>query len=348
MIQAVAWKNDCLEMLDQTQLPSATVYLQLRQIEEVFEAIQKLRVRGAPAIGITAAYGLYLGIRDAALNSREEFFQVLEEKIRCLASARPTAVNLFWALQEIKNKLERLTELGPAELKTHALRLAKELHEDDCDRCARMAAHGQEVVPNNARILTHCNTGALATGGIGTALGVIYQAHMAGKKVQVYADETRPVLQGARLTMWELSVAQIPGQLVCDSMAAALMQQKKVDLVIVGADRISADGSVANKIGTYNLAITARYHNVPFYVAAPLSTFDLTISHGSQIPIETRDEDEVRRVFDKSLITLPEAKCWNPAFDVTPPELITGIITERGIIYPPYPETIRAHFHESQ
>lgn len=341
MIQAVLWKKDHLALLDQTLLPETTQYLEIRGIEEAFEAIQKLRVRGAPAIGITAAYGLFLGMRGVAASSREEFFRVLDDKIRYLASARPTAVNLFWALQELRRKTEEFPVREVAKLKNCLLELAITLHEDDRQRCQLMAEHGQKLVPQNARIITHCNTGALATGGIGTAFGVIFQAHVAGKNVHVFADETRPVLQGARLTMWELAAAQIPSQLICDGMAASLMRQQKIDLVIVGADRIAADGSVANKIGTYSLAIVAKHHAVPFYVAAPLSTFDLNIASGSDIPIEVRDENEIRRVFGKALITLPDAKCWNPAFDVTSPELITGIVTERGIIKPPYGPNIR-------
>ncbi|MBI2948171.1 MAG: S-methyl-5-thioribose-1-phosphate isomerase, partial [Verrucomicrobia bacterium] len=240
-----------------------------------------------------------------------------------------------------RSQLEKLPDTDTGILQQRLLEFAIALHEDDRQRCEAMARHGQQVVPQNARIVTHCNTGALATGGIGTAFGVIYEAHRSGKNIHVYAGETRPVLQGARLTKFELAEANIPSQLICDSMAATLMRQKQVHLIIVGADRIAADGSVANKIGTYSLAVAAKFHGVPFYVAAPLSTFDLAISKGSEIPIEVRNEDEIRRVFNKSLITLPEAQCWNPAFDVTPPELITGLITERGIIKPPYLPNIK-------
>lgn len=342
MIAAVAWKDDALELLDQTRLPEATVYVKLRRVEEVYEAIQSLRVRGAPAIGISAAYGLYLAVHTAPADTAAEFFGLLEEKIQYLSTARPTAVNLVWALRHIKARLEEKPDASPNVLKARLLELAKELHEDDRSRCQRMAEHGQKVLPDGARIMTHCNTGALATGGIGTAFGVIYQAHVSGKKVQVYANETRPLLQGARLTMYELMASNIPAELVCDSTAATLMQQGKVDLVIVGADRIAADGSTANKIGTYPLAICAKHHQVPFYVAAPFSTVDLSLRTGSQIPIENRSPEEVRRVLGGSLITLPEAPCWNPAFDVTPPELITGIITERGIIGPPYEKNLAA------
>lgn len=339
----IAWNNDCLEILDQTLLPEEVRFLQLGTIEAAFEAIQKLRVRGAPMIGITAAYGLYLGMRTTLAASAEEFFGILEEQVAYLSGARPTAVNLFWALQAVKSRLTK--EAGGrsvSQLKARLLEIATEVHEDDRRRCDAMAEYGQEVIPHGARILTHCNTGALATGGIGTAFGVIHRAHLVGKQVHVYADETRPVLQGARLTMWELANAKIPSQLICDNMAAALMREGNVDLVIVGADRIATDGSAANKIGTYGVAVLAHYHKVPFYVAAPISTFDLAVHHGSEIPIEMRHEDEVRRVFGKTLITLPSAACWNPAFDVTPPELISGIVTERGIIRPPYRENIQA------
>jgi methylthioribose-1-phosphate isomerase len=342
MIEALAWKDDCLVILDQTQLPEHVCYRQLHRIEEVYEAIQRLRVRGAPAIGITAAYGLYLGMRQAAARSGEEFFRALQDKVRYLASARPTAVNLSWALVEVERKLQALPAQDVAALQERLLALAIALHEDDRRRCRAIAEHGQQLVPPGARILTHCNAGALATGGIGTALGIVYLAHERGRVARVFADETRPVLQGARLTMWELAQAGVPAQLICDNMAAALMAQNQVDLVIVGADRIAADGSVANKIGTYGLAVAARYHRVPFYVAAPLSTFDPATPTGAQIPIEIRDEDEVRRVFHQTLITLPQARCWNPAFDVTPPELVTAMVTERGLLRPPYEPAIRA------
>ena len=344
--EPIAWKNDCLEILDQTLLPGTIHFLQLNLIEQAFEAIQKLRVRGAPMIGITAAYGLYLGLRGLSFGSSDALFVALDEKIAYLSRARPTAVNLFWALQEVKSKLTSELAAGtpssPEALQRRLLELAIDLHEDDRRRCDAMADHGQEVVPHGARILTHCNTGALATGGIGTAFGVIHRAQQLGKKIHVYADETRPVLQGARLTMWELAREGISSQLICDNMASTLMRKGQVDLVILGADRITTDGSAANKIGTYGVAVAAHYHKIPFYVAAPISTFDLDVHHGDEIPIEERDPEEIRRVFNQTLITLPDARCWNPAFDVTPPELISGLITERGIIRAPYEVNIAA------
>jgi len=343
---SIAWKGDALEILDQTLLPQSVCVLRLATLEEAFEAIQRLRVRGAPLIGITAAYGLYLGMRHLTLESEAAFFAALQTQVATLATARPTAVNLFWALESIQARLTVESKAGAVNevhaLKRRLLELAIELHEDDRQRCDAMAEHGQDVIPHGARILTHCNTGFLATGGIGTALGVIHRAHTLGKQVHVYADETRPVLQGARLTIWECAQSGIPATLICDNMAAALMREGKVDLVIVGADRITADSSAANKIGTYGVAVLARHHGIPFYVAAPISTFDLAATHGSQIPIENRDPDEVRRVFGQTLITVPDADCWNPAFDVTPPELITGMITERGIVNAPYVESIAA------
>ncbi len=344
MLSAVSWQENQLTLIDQTLLPEETTYIQLDTVEAVFEAIRKLRVRGAPAIGITAAYGLYIAMRNFSGDNRE-FFQQLDKHIAYLSEARPTAVNLFWALEALKTSLLNSQETSVENLKSLLLKLAIDLHSDDRQRCDDMADHGQAVIPENAKILTHCNTGALATGGIGTALGVIYRAHQNGKNVLVYADETRPVLQGARLTVYELASANIPVKLICDSMAAALMQKEGVDLIIVGADRIAADGSAANKIGTYNLAVLANFHNIPFYVAAPLSTFDMAISEGKNIPIEERPNDEIRKVFDKTRISVPDVDCWNPAFDVTPPELIAGIITEKGIITAPYRENIKKTFN---
>jgi methylthioribose-1-phosphate isomerase len=334
MIRAIEWKNDHISIIDQTKLPFETIYIDLITIEDVFDAIQKLKIRGAPAIGIAAAYGLYLAFKNIKNISISELFNLLDEKIDYLSSARPTAVNLKWALQNIKEKIEKEPDVDVDSIKKSLLRI--EIHEDDRSRCDSISNYGQGILGQNCRVLTHCNTGALATGGTGTALGVITKAYESGKILEVFATESRPILQGARLTVWELKNYNIPVTLVCDSMAAWLMNQKKADVVIVGADRIASDGSTANKIGTYNLAILAKYHQIPFYIAAPLSTFDVAINNGKEIPIEYRHADEIRKILNKFDITLPDVKCWNPAFDITPPDLIDGIITEEGIIRPPY------------
>lgn len=347
MLQSIEWKTDRVRIIDQTKLPFETTYVDLLSVEDVFDAIRQMKIRGAPAIGISAAYGLYLAFKDWDNASADDFFAELKNRIDYLNSARPTAVNLNWALQKIESELENVRDFDLDAVKEKLLNIALEIHEDDRLRCERMAEHGQEVISDRARILTHCNTGALATGGIGTAFGVIYKAYYSGKRIEVYATESRPVLQGARLTVYELANANIPATLICDSAAASLMKQHKVDLVIVGSDRIAANGSTANKIGTYSLALLANHHNIPFYVAAPLSTFDLSLTEGDEIPIEYRDPDEVRNVFNKYPITLPGINCWNPAFDVTPPDLISGIITEEGILRPPYDSQIKILIHRT-
>lgn len=336
MIRAIEWKDDHISIIDQTKLPFETVYLELKTIEDVFDAIQTLKIRGAPAIGIMAAYGLYLAFKNIKQISISQLFDFLDKKIDYLNSARPTAVNLQWALQNIKEDLKNAPDFDIDSIKVRLINIAIEIHKDDKKRCDNISNFGQEILSQDCRVLTHCNTGALATGGIGTALGVITKAHELGKTLEVFATESRPILQGARLTIWELKNSNIPVTLVCDSTAAWLMNQQTVDVVLVGADRIASDGATANKIGTYNLAILAKYHRIPFYIAAPLSTFDFAIDSGKEIPIEYRDSDEIRKIFNKFYITLADVKCWNPAFDITPPDLIDGIITEEGIIRPPY------------
>jgi len=340
MIVSLEWKENYLRILDQTRLPSEKIYTDLYRGEDVYQAIRELKVRGAPLIGIAAAYGLFLAMKDEKVTSVSEFFKILDEKIDYLVSARPTAVNLFWALKRIKDELLQIRDSDIDTLKQSLLQQARAIHEDDRVRCEQIGRNGVEILSNPASILTICNTGALATGGIGTALGVVYKAVESGIKVQVYACETRPLLQGARLTVWELEEANIPVSLITDNMTAWLMRNQKVDYVIVGADRIARDGSTANKIGTYMLALLARYHRIPFYVAAPISSFDFNIDSGEKIPIEFRDCDEVRKVLNAFPITTPSVSCWNPAFDVTPPELINGFITELGIIYPPFKKNI--------
>jgi len=339
MVEAITWTEDTLNIIDQRKLPSEYVRIDVQTVEDVFDAIKKLKVRGAPAIGITAAYGLYVAMLNDNASTRDEFFLTLQKHIDYLSDARPTAVNLVWALHRMRDQLKATDETAPVSLKKTLLELAIDLHNDDAERCRAIGEHGREVIKKHASILTHCNAGALATGGIGTALGVIYQAHEDDKGIEVFANETRPVLQGARLTAWELTQAKIPVHLVCDSMSASLMQHGKVDVIVVGADRIAADGSVANKIGTYSVAVLANFHKIPFYVAAPFSTFDMSITEGKNIPIENRGFEEIRTIAGQP-IAPEDVDCWNPAFDITPPELITGIITEKGIVYPPYRKNI--------
>ena len=341
MVQSIEWEENHLRIIDQTELPVKTHFINLYTIEEVFEAIKKLRVRGAPAIGVTAAYGLYLGVLNQSFSSESDFFSFLDIKINYLTSSRPTAVNLQWSLQRIKKELSKSSDHDFNAMKKQLLEIAIEIHEEDKVRCKRIADNGQDIIKENYNVLTHCNTGALATGGIGTALGIIFQSFELGKNIKVFATETRPLLQGARLTVWELNESKIPATLICDSTVAWLMNQKKIDLVIVGADRIAADGSTANKIGTFNLAILANYYKIPFYIAAPLSTVDVSVTRGDQIPIEFRDSEEVRNVFNKYPITIAEIDCWNPAFDITPPELISGIVTDQEIILPPFESNIK-------
>ncbi len=340
-VEPVRWiggPDGYLRILDQTRLPGEVAYLECREVATVWEAIRSLRVRGAPAIGIAAAYGVCLGL-GGSCSSTSELLRQVEEHANYLATARPTAVNLFWALERMKKRAEALADSPPFEFRSALLEEAFAIHREDRQMCEAIGRWGASLIPTSARILTHCNTGALATGGIGTALGVIYTAFLQGKKVHVYADETRPLLQGARLTMWELLQWGVPATVICDSMAAVLMRQGKVELVLVGADRIAANGDTANKIGTYNLAVVARRHGVPFYVAAPSSTFDLSLPTGDSIPIEERPPEEV--LCPLGLRIAPEgASAWNPAFDVTPAELITAIICEKGIIQPVQPETI--------
>jgi methylthioribose-1-phosphate isomerase len=339
MLKSIEWTGRSLRIIDQTEIPSCLVYKDLNTIEEVFEAIQRLRVRGAPAIGIAAAYGLYLGLRTLEEENRDDFIAKARHYAEYLSQARPTAVNLGWALNRILSDLSKLNS-GVRILPVEVLEIAQYLHQDDIERCNKIGEYGSELIEDGMTILTHCNTGLLATTGIGTALGIIYTARKKRKKITVLVDETRPLLQGARLTMWELHEAGIPATLITDGMAAYALQKRKVDMVIVGADRIAKNGDVANKIGTYNLAVNCRYHRVPFYVAAPLSSFDFLINSGDQIPIEERSCQEITDVLGRIAITVKGANCWNPAFDVTPANLIKGIITEGGIYRQPLLKTL--------
>ena len=321
-MEAIRWENDTLYLLDQTRLPAEEVWLPYTDYREVANAIRTMVVRGAPAIGVSAAYAYCLAAQAGA---------DLAEAKAVLAASRPTAVNLFWALDRM------------ASCKGDLLAEAKAIHREDVEMCRTMGAFGAAVVPDGARILTHCNAGALATGGYGTALGVIRAAHERGKVKMVYADETRPLLQGARLTAHELVADGIPTTLIADNMAAALMRRGEVDMVVVGCDRMAANGDFANKIGTYSAAVNAHYHGIPFYTALPSSTIDMTIADGSGIPIEERSRDELIHLGPTQTAPL-DVGVWNPAFDVTPHALLTGIITEKGILYPPFQENLAKLF----
>lgn len=340
-MEAIRWTEDgLLELIDQTRLPSEICYLTCANQEDVAKAIRCLAVRGAPAIGVAAAYGLALAARGIKARSRGEFLARVEEAARRLAATRPTAVNLQWALNRLLQRLRSEKAEDVRVLRNMLLEEAHSIYREDVEGNKRIGQYGCKLVPHGARILTHCNAGALATAGYGTALGVIRAAHEAGKNVIVYAGETRPLLQGARLTAWELLQDGIPVTLITDNMAGYLMARKKVDMVIVGADRIAANGDVANKIGTYSLAVLAGEHGLPFYVAAPVSTIDLKIASGSEIPIEEREHTEVTHLAGRPLA--PEGvQVWNPAFDVTPQRLVSAIITERGIVRPPYRENLK-------
>ena len=338
-LETISFKNNTLKILDQTLLPNRQAYHVLSQLDEVINAIKSLKVRGAPAIGIVAAYGLYVHAEHLQKKGRLSL-DTLRQGADELKKARPTAVNLLWAVDRLLKAVSAETDSQNMlqTLRAQAIRI----HEEDKAMCQRIGEHGSRLVPQKANILTHCNTGFLATGGIGTALGVVYKAFEQGKEVHVFVDETRPVGQGARLTYWELQQNGVPATLITDNMAAFLMKQKQVDLVITGADRITANGDTANKIGTYGLAILARHHGIPFYIAAPSSTFDLSLSSGAQIPIEQRPGDEILKCWQ--IAPSQNYRMYNPAFDVTDHELIDGIITELGIIENPNHENITNFF----
>ena len=335
MIRPVRWAGDRLVMLDQRRLPGEEVEGEYRRWEDVADAIRTLVVRGAPAIGVTAAFGVALAARQSGATTFDGLLADLETASKGLGATRPTAVNLFWALERMRRAALDGRDRTLDDVRSRLAAEAQAILDEDLAANRAMGDHGAALVPMGARILTHCNAGALATAGYGTALGVIRSAHAQGKVALVWVDETRPVLQGSRLTAWECVRDGIPHRLVADVVAASLMARGEVSLVITGADRIAANGDTANKIGTYGLAVLARHHDVPFYVAAPSSTIDPSLPSGREIPIEERDAAEVRRVGAQQ--TAPEASpVYNPAFDVTPAALISAIITERGIVRPPY------------
>ena len=339
------WWNDrvtprgALQILDQTRLPRDVVSFTCTTVQSVWDAIKTLQVRGAPAIGVAAAYGVVVGLGEFWHGGdwQQRVLQIADH----LATSRPTAVNLFWALDRMKARASALGAVSWEEAYAHLLAEAHAIRNEDAAMCRAIGAHGRALIQDGMGILTHCNAGALATSEYGTALAPMYAAQDSGRKFRVFVDETRPLLQGARLTAWELHRAGIDATLICDNMPATLMKDQQINLVIVGADRIAANGDTANKIGTYGVAVLAAAHRIPFYVAAPSSTFDLSTSDGSKIPIEFRDASEVRNVLDRP-IAPADMPCYCPAFDVTPATLISGIITERGMVHPVGPDSIRA------
>ncbi|HDL18547.1 MAG TPA: S-methyl-5-thioribose-1-phosphate isomerase [Bacteroidetes bacterium] len=335
-VKSLQWRRTYVELLDQTLLPEKEVYLKIDDAASMAGAIKRLAVRGAPAIGIAAAYGLVLGAKNIPAKNFNTFNRELKKIARQLIATRPTAVNLNWAIQQLLNIANGSKNKSIEQILSALEARAGQIHQEDKILCKKIGNFGANLFnTNNVNLLTHCNAGALATGGQGTALSMIYELSRRGKTVHVFTDETRPLLQGARLTAWELQKAGIPITLICDNMAAVVLQKKKIDAIIVGADRIATNGDTANKIGTFNLALLAKTFNIPFYVAAPYSTFDLTTKSGDLIPIEERNSDEIAQIGNRRFA--PEGiDIYNPAFDITPNKLITAFITDRGILKPPF------------
>jgi methylthioribose-1-phosphate isomerase len=345
MIRTIEWTDEGVVMIDQRRLPTEELYLVFKTHEEVAVAIEDMVIRGAPAIGVAAAMGIALGMKNSKASSGEDFEREFRNVCSRMLSTRPTAVNLFWAVGRMRWAFNRVSREGASieKIKQQLIGEAGEIHKEDIESNRRMGQFGAELLPDGATVLTHCNAGALATAGFGTALGVIRAAVEAGKRVNVFANETRPFLQGARLTAWELAKDDIPVTLITDGMAGYFLRSGKVDCVIVGADRIAANGDVANKIGTYMVAVAAHENNIPFYVAAPLSTIDLSLNSGDQIPIELRSPDEVTR-FRSEQVAPEGVAVENPAFDVTPHRYISAIITDAGVAREPYDTSLRALF----
>ncbi|CAN5657288.1 S-methyl-5-thioribose-1-phosphate isomerase [soil metagenome] len=345
MLPTIEWQDDVIVMVDQRKLPSQENYIRCRTAQEVARAIRTMVIRGAPAIGVAAAMGIALGLRRSTAKGTRQFAVEFQKTCDMMAATRPTAVNLFWAIDRMKRAFAEGAQAGesPDEIAARLGREARAIHDEDVANCRLMGGFGAAIVPDGGRVLTHCNAGALATAGYGSALGVIRAAVEQGKRIAVFADETRPFLQGARLTAWELVREGINTTVITESMAGPLMRAGEIDLVVVGADRIAANGDTANKIGTYTVAVLAHEHKIPFYVAAPLSTIDLATPDGDRIPIEERDQREVTH-FGTSRLTPEGAKIRNPAFDVTPHRYLAGIITERGIYRPPFAEALREAF----
>lgn len=333
MLPTFEWKRDHLLLLDQRFIPEREEYLELKDYREIAEAIKNMAVRGAPAIGIVAGYGVVLGVK--AIDCKENIEERFKEICEIIERTRPTARNLFFAIERMKEVFETLKDKGLDEIERELEKTAEEIEKEDHEANLKLSTFGAELILDNSSVLTHCNAGGLATSGWGTALGVIKMAHRMGKQIHVYVDETRPLLQGARLTTYELSREGIPFTLITDNMAGWMMRKGKISAVIVGADRIAINGDTANKIGTYSLSVLARENSIPFYVAAPVSTIDFNLESGDKIPIEERKEDEIKSII-KGIDRLSNLKVENPAFDVTPNQLITAIITEYGILKPPY------------
>ena len=340
-LKTIAWNNGTVRLIDQTKLPLELEYIETDDYEVLGEAIKQLKIRGAPAIGIAAAFGVVFGVQNLKNMNRAEFRKQADNVMDYLAGTRPTAVNLFWALDRMRAILENSDADETIEHTIHRmLQEAQNILEEDRKICRELGRNGAALLKDNSSVLTHCNAGLLATADYGTALGVIYAAQEQGKNIRVYADETRPLLQGARLTTWELMQNKIDVTLICDNTAAYVMQQGKINCVMVGADRIAANGDVANKVGTYNVAVLAHYHKVPFYVVAPVSTLDISLEEGRHIPIEERAAEEVTEGFGKR--TAPSGvKVYSPAFDITPHHLISAIVTEQGIAYAPYEDKLK-------
>ena len=347
MLPTIDREGDVVVMIDQRKLPTQEVYVRCKTAPEVARAIKTMVIRGAPAIGVAAAWGIAIGMRRSTATGTQKFAAEFQKTCDLMASTRPTAVNLFWAIEQMKHAFGAGVQAGESvdQIKGRLDREAQKIHDDDVASCRAMGAFGAAVVPADAHILTHCNAGALATAGYGTALGVIRGAVEAGKAVAVFADETRPFLQGARLTAWELMRDGIDTTIITDNMSASLMRQGKVNFIVVGADRIAANGDTANKIGTYGVAVLAREHDIPFYVAAPLSTIDLRTPDGDHIPIEERSAKEVTHA-GGTQVAPAGAKVWNPGFDVTPHTFIAGIITEKGIFRAPFTASLKGAFEQ--
>jgi methylthioribose-1-phosphate isomerase len=345
MLPTIEWQDDAVVMIDQRKLPKQEIYVRCKTANEVAKAIKTMVIRGAPAIGVSAAMGLAMGVKKSTATGTRQLSSEFLKSCEVMAATRPTAVNLFWAIERMKQRFAALAQAGAsvADIKAALVVEAQAIHDEDVLSCRTLGAFGATLVPQEATILTHCNAGALATAGYGTALGVIRGAVDAGKTIKVLADETRPFLQGARLTAWELVKDNIDTTVITDNMAGALMREGLIDLVVVGADRIAANGDTANKIGTYSVAVLAKENGVPFYVAAPLSTIDLDTPTGAKIPIEERPAKEVTHI-GPSQVTPDGAKVRNPAFDVTPARYITAIVTEKGIARPDYTTSLKQLF----